>query len=67
MALGSLDLQQLFQNLIGNAIKYRSPERVSSITVRAEHENGQWIFAVSDNGIGIAPEYKETVYVILSG
>jgi len=57
-------LQQLFQNLIGNAIKYRSPERVPSITVRAERENGQWIFAVSDNGIGIAPEYKETVFTI---
>jgi len=57
-------LQQLFQNLIGNAIKYRRPERVPSITVRAERENGQWVFAVSDNGIGIAPEYKETVFVI---
>jgi len=60
----STHLQQLFQNLIGNAIKYRSPERAPSITVRAEHDNGQWIFAVSDNGIGIAPEYKETVFVI---
>jgi PAS domain S-box-containing protein len=57
-------LQQLFQNLIGNAIKYRSPERVPRITVRAERENGQWTFAVSDNGIGIAPEYKEMVFVI---
>jgi PAS domain S-box-containing protein len=57
-------LQQIFQNLIGNAIKYRSPERVPSITVRAERENEQWIFAVSDNSIGIAPEYKETVFVI---
>jgi two-component system, chemotaxis family, sensor kinase Cph1 len=57
-------LQQLFQNLIGNAIKYRSPERVPSITVRAERAHGQWIFAVSDNGIGIAPEYKETIFVI---
>jgi light-regulated signal transduction histidine kinase (bacteriophytochrome) len=57
-------LQQIFQNLIGNAIKHRSPDRVPSITVRAELENGQWILAVSDNGIGIAPEYKETISVI---
>ena len=60
----STHLQQLFQNLIGNAIKYRSPERAPSIAVRAELENGQWRFAVSDNGIGIAPKYKETIFVI---
>jgi PAS domain S-box-containing protein len=57
-------LQQIFQNLIGNAIKYRSLDRVPSITVRAKLENGQWIFAVCDNGIGIAPEYQETIFVI---
>ena len=60
----STHLQQIFQNLIGNAIKYCSPDRMPSITVRAELENGHWLFAVSDNGIGIAPEYKETVFVI---
>ena len=60
----STHLQQLFQNLIGNAIKYRSSERVPSITVTAERQNGQWVFAVSDNGIGIPPQYKEAVFVI---
>jgi PAS domain S-box-containing protein len=57
-------LEQIFQNLISNAIKYRSPERAPRITVSAEHENGRWIFAVSDNGIGIEPAYRETVFVI---
>lgn len=60
-------LQQICQDLIGIAIKCRSPDRVPSITARAELENGQWIFAVSDNGIGIPPEYRETVLSFLSG
>ncbi len=55
-------LQQLFQNLIGNAIKYRSPLRPPEVHVSAEKCNGQWIFAVSDNGIGIEPAYKEKIF-----
>jgi len=57
-----VQLQQLFQNLIGNAIKYRSPERTCEIHVAAERRGGGWTFAVIDNGIGIAPEYKERVF-----
>ncbi len=55
-------VQQLFQNLIGNAIKYRSPERPPTVHVTAERQNGFWIFAVIDNGIGIAPEYRENIF-----
>ncbi|HXR77019.1 MAG TPA: PAS domain S-box protein [Bryobacteraceae bacterium] len=55
-------LQQLFQNLIGNAIKYRSPERPPAIHLRAERQNEYWIFSVTDNGIGIDPEYKEKIF-----
>ncbi len=52
---------QLFQNLIGNAIKYRrvSPPRIH---VSAEQRNDEWCFAVSDNGIGIEPEYYQTIF-----
>jgi PAS domain S-box-containing protein len=57
-----MHLQQIFQNLIGNAIKYRSPERPPIVHVAAERQNGRWIFAVSDNGIGIDPEYKENIF-----
>jgi PAS domain S-box-containing protein len=57
-----MHLQQIFQNLIGNAIKYRSPERRPIVHVAAERQNGRWIFAVSDNGIGIDPEYKENIF-----
>jgi PAS domain S-box-containing protein len=55
-------LQQLFQNLIGNAIKYHSPDRAPVVHVTAERENGQWVFAVTDNGIGIDPAYKENIF-----
>jgi PAS domain S-box-containing protein len=55
-------LQQLFQNLIGNAIKYRSPGRTPEIHVAGERQGEGWRFTVTDNGIGIAAEYKETVF-----
>ena len=55
-------LQQLFQNLIGNAIKYRSRERTPQIHIAGEGQGEGWTFAVTDNGIGIAPEYKEKVF-----
>jgi PAS domain S-box-containing protein len=55
-------LQQLFQNLVGNAMKYRSPERIAEVHISAKRQNGQWVFAVTDNGIGIEPEYKEDIF-----
>jgi light-regulated signal transduction histidine kinase (bacteriophytochrome) len=55
-------LQQLFQNLVENAIKYRSPDRTPVVHVTAERQEGEWIFAVRDNGIGIDPEYKERIF-----
>jgi PAS domain S-box-containing protein len=55
-------LQQLLQNLVGNAIKYRSPERRPVVRVTAARQGEHWLFAVSDNGIGIDPEYKEMIF-----
>jgi PAS domain S-box-containing protein len=52
---------QLFQNLIGNAIKYRG-ERPPVVHVSAEQRPGEWLFAVSDNGMGIEPEYHEQIF-----
>ena len=54
---------QLFQNLIGNALKYRG-ERTPRIHVSAVNQNGVWRFAFADNGIGIAPEYHEIIFGI---
>jgi len=64
---GELQLVQLFQNLVGNAIKYRG-ERMPKIHVTARKVNGaageEWVFSVADNGIGIEPQYFERVFVI---
>jgi light-regulated signal transduction histidine kinase (bacteriophytochrome) len=54
---------QLFQNLISNAIKYRS-ERKPEIHIGVNHEDSQWVFCVRDNGIGIEPQYLERIFVI---
>jgi signal transduction histidine kinase len=54
---------QVFQNLVGNAIKFRGKEP-PAISVQAEKAGQHWLFSVSDNGIGIAPEYAENIFVV---
>ena len=57
-------LTSLFQNLLGNAVKFRSEKPpVIQITV-TEHDDSFWLFSVADNGIGIETEYAERVFVI---
>jgi PAS domain S-box-containing protein len=58
----STQLQQLFQNLIGNAIKYTQPGTPPRVEISADGANGQWCFAVKDNGIGIEDEYQERIF-----
>jgi PAS domain S-box-containing protein len=55
---------RLMQNLIGNAIKYRHPDRPPEIAVDARRQNGDWVFSVSDNGIGIDPQYFDRIFLI---
>lgn len=57
-------LTRLLQNLIGNAIKYRDPIRSPEIHVGVSKRNGDWLFSVSDNGIGMKEEYLEQIFVI---
>ena len=58
-----VQLTQVFQNLIGNAIKFRSssPPRIDA---RAERLDGQWLFIIRDNGIGIDPKFFDRIFEI---
>lgn len=58
-----VQMQQVFQNLIGNALKFRGPD-APRIHVGAEREGDIWTISVKDNGIGIAPEYFDQVFQI---
>ncbi|WP_052849804.1 sensor histidine kinase [Streptomyces avicenniae] len=57
-------LVMLFQNLVSNAVKFRAPDRAPRIHVGAERDGDLWRLSVTDNGIGIEPEYAERVFVI---
>ena len=59
----SRQLLQLFQNLVGNAIKYRG-EAAPVLEVSAQRQGRFWVFCVSDNGIGIDPRFHERVFDI---
>jgi two-component system, chemotaxis family, sensor kinase Cph1 len=60
---GSTQLMQLFQNLIANAIKFRS-DQPPQIHVGAERLEDEWLFWVRDNGIGIDPRFSDRIFVI---
>ncbi|MFJ4658872.1 CHASE3 domain-containing protein [Nocardia sp. NPDC088792] len=57
-------LTMLWQNLIGNAIKFRAPDRTPRILITCEPDDAGWLLSVQDNGIGIRPEFAEKVFII---
>ncbi len=59
-----LQIRQLFQNLISNAIKYSDPERKNKVHISSITEHDNCKFIISDSGIGIAPEYFEKIFII---
>jgi PAS domain S-box-containing protein len=60
----STEMKQLFQNLISNAIKFRKKEVAPKVQICSQPINGGWEFCVKDNGIGIAEEHNERIFVI---
>ncbi len=57
-------LTQLLQNLLSNGIKFRRPDRSPVIAIRAKDLGHYWQFSVSDNGIGISPEYHDRIFLL---
>ncbi|MFK7904199.1 MAG: ATP-binding protein, partial [Chitinophagales bacterium] len=55
---------QLFQNLISNAVKYRSKDTIPVINISSDRVDGKVRVSVTDNGIGIAPEYHERIFQV---
>jgi PAS domain S-box-containing protein len=63
LSVHQVHLTQLFQNLIGHALKYRG-EAAPHIRIAAEPLDGMWMISVADNGIGIACDYQDKVFVL---
>lgn len=57
-----VQISQVFQNLIGNALKYRKPDVAPDIKIFASVEEAEWVIAIEDNGIGIDPMYFERIF-----
>lgn len=58
------DLKSLFQNLIGNAVKFRKGSEKLVINITAKDKGKEWLFAIQDNGIGIEKKYYDRIFII---
>ncbi|MBK4730406.1 PAS domain S-box protein [Oxynema sp. CENA135] len=63
VAVNAIQIGQLFQNLIANALKFRG-DRTPKIEIKATCGDGHWMFSVRDNGIGMDPEYSDRIFII---
>jgi len=64
ITMDDTQLVQVFQNLVGNAVKYRSPEIPRVHVTAAKNAGNECVFAVRDNGVGIDPQYFERIFVL---
>jgi light-regulated signal transduction histidine kinase (bacteriophytochrome) len=53
---------RLFQNLIGNAVKYRKPNQPSKVHISAEQKGSEWAISIRDNGIGFDPQFAAIIF-----
>ena len=64
VAVREVHLIQLFQNLIGNALKFRHPDRIPRVEISAARDQGFHVFSVADNGIGFDPRHATKIFDI---
>jgi PAS domain S-box-containing protein len=65
LSASKTEVKLLFQNLVSNAIKYRKADEAPEVAIDAtKQSNGDWLFSITDNGIGIDPEFREKIFVI---
>ncbi|MEU5866789.1 CHASE3 domain-containing protein [Nonomuraea sp. NPDC047529] len=57
-------LGMLWQNLVGNALKFRAPDRAPRVRITCEQREKEWLFSVTDNGIGVDAEFADKIFVI---
>ena len=57
-------ITSVFQNLIGNAIKFKKPQFPPRIHISARKEGNEYIFSVQDNGIGMEPQYTDRIFEV---
>jgi two-component system, chemotaxis family, sensor kinase Cph1 len=53
---------RLFQNLVGNALKYRKPDEPARVHLAAEQKGAEWVISVRDNGIGFDPKHASSIF-----
>src|SRR6185437_9771993 len=63
LAVDRGQMVRLFQNLIGNAVKYRKRNESPKVHVSAEQNGKEWVISVRDNGIGFEPEFAVTIFL----
>ena len=63
VSMDAMRMSQVFRNLIGNAIKYRSADS-PRVHISSEARDSEWVLSVADNGMGIDAKYAETVFVL---
>jgi PAS domain S-box-containing protein len=63
VTVDKIQIRQLYQNLISNAVKFRS-ESAPRVHVAAEQVENEWVFSVHDNGIGIDPQYNDRIFEV---
>jgi light-regulated signal transduction histidine kinase (bacteriophytochrome) len=59
-----IEMRQLFQNLLSNALKFRQKDTCPEIYITGEQQGDKWLFSVKDNGIGIAETEREKIFSI---